>query len=111
VVECLQRALELDPKNSQIKANLDWAMERREQARLRRTKNTQPGAAETAARAFAPRPPRARERLRGVGLEVTRCLTAVAVLGIGVAWLLSALPPDVRQALTTAVLPSGGGML
>jgi hypothetical protein len=102
VIGCLEQALALEPASSQIKANLDWAVQRREQARLSRTRNTQPNAAEKAARAFAPRPPRARERLRGFGLEVTRCLTAVAAFGIGAAWLLSALPPELRQAITTA---------
>jgi hypothetical protein len=58
--------------------------------------------AEKAARAYAPRRPRRRERLRGFWLEVTRCLTAVAAFGIGAAWLLSALPPEVRQAIATA---------
>ncbi|HYY90000.1 MAG TPA: hypothetical protein VFA49_14480, partial [Chloroflexota bacterium] len=33
VISCLQRALALEPGSTQIKANLDWAIQRREQAK------------------------------------------------------------------------------
>jgi hypothetical protein len=41
-------------------------------------------------------------QVRSSARELTRSLTAVAAFGIGAAWLLSALPADLRQAVSAA---------
>ena len=97
VIDCLERAAVLEPSSSQIKVNLDSAVRRREQARTARRSS-----AKRATQPLAPRRPTLGQRFRGLGLEITRCLTAVAAFGIGAAWLLSAVPPEVRLSIAAA---------
>jgi hypothetical protein len=103
VITCLEKALALEPANTQVKANLDSAMHRREQARAQKAASkskpvpTSPLAARHGSRGL-----RAFVQLGYSLRELTRTLTAVAAFGVGAAWLLSALPPELRQAVSAA---------
>ena len=104
VITCLEKAHALDPGNSQIKANLDSATQRREQARsaAKAAAKAKSSEAKAAAARWNRRGPR---RVAVVGssiCDLMRTLTAVAAFSVGAAWLLSGLPVEVRQAVTAA---------
>jgi hypothetical protein len=102
VVACLRCALELDPANEQIQANLLSAQQRREPPA---------GSAATAPSAtpvLLKMPRSASPRLAHTALrwcvELARTATAMAAFVVAAAWLLSALPDELRSA----ILASGG---
>ena len=104
VITCLEQAHALEPGNSQITANLDSAKQRREHARSasKAASRAKSSEARAAAGPWTPRPPRRLVHLGGCVCELMRTLTAVAAFSVGAAWLLSGLPPEVRQAVTAA---------
>jgi hypothetical protein len=84
VISCLERAHALEPANSQIKGNLDSAIQRREQARLRNaytTSNQTPGPALAAPRSL--RAPRLFVQLGRSVRDLMRTVTAIGAFGVG----------------------------
>jgi hypothetical protein len=105
VIACLQRAQKLEPTSSQIRASLEWAVRRREQARAPDAPRPirQP---ERQPRTSAPaslRAPSPAMKLLQFSLEVTRATTGLAGLLVASTWLLIALPPDMRQSVLTSL--------
>jgi hypothetical protein len=121
VIECLQRALKLEPTSSQIKANLDWAIQRRQQAKAPDAprpieRPERPGRARTVAPSWLRAPSPAGRLLRWM-VEVARAATALAAFVVAAVWLLTALPGEVRETILSASgmsslpLPDAAGFL
>jgi len=102
VIECLKRAIALEPDNQLFASSLERAMDRRDAQR-------QAAKAKPVTRAAVSGPMRiARRRLNplpalanAVRVSVRLALSMTALL-LGGAWLLSALPGPTRQALLSA---------
>jgi hypothetical protein len=106
VVECLERAHQLDPGNDMIASNLDWARQRAEAKRAAAKRKTQ--RAETDA-ATAPatiwtrqhRPPNTALRALGTLMDLMRAGLALAAYAMGGALVLAALPDQLREDLSS----------
>jgi tetratricopeptide (TPR) repeat protein len=104
VIQCLERAMELDPANQKVRANLTWARQRREREKLLAS------AAEPGPTAAPVRPPtmvrtsrsRARRTLLASLLGVARAAGATAAIIVGAVWCVGGLPAELRQTLATA---------
>jgi len=105
VIDCLMRANALDPRNDLIADNLAWASARRdaskaaEQAVKAAARRPQP-APNAAAKHYKPSP--MKQALSSLG-SLLRTGAALVIFALAAAWLLVALPAQIRDHLLRAV--------
>jgi hypothetical protein len=103
VIDCLTHANALEPSNSLIATNLDWAIERRESRRQAAKSKPKKAPDATATATPTQRGPGVAARAAGLALELARMASALAAFGLAAAWLLSAVPAQTREAVIAAV--------
>jgi tetratricopeptide (TPR) repeat protein len=114
VIQCLERALELDSSNHKIKANLAWARQRRDRDKLIASA-AQPGSRPTSSQAQRPTPgvqgpptsvkgpwPGPLGPVFAALLGLARAAGTAAAIVLGAAWIAGGLPAELRRTLEAA---------